>query len=178
MSWQTTKARCDTVDTRRLGKLFHKGNLVKTVLTFHDSVSNLSTPACESGKQLPAYKTSKRGNPRAQPSYNNWSNNRGPRAIPQMGKSPFARKTTGCRATTNPYCEKHVLFAARQCARKISCHLSTVVARLLSVLTDYKGISGTSFQNKPRTRDNMRVTRSSKAGTLSLKTNSGINRAN
>lgn len=148
MSWQTTKTRRDGEDTTRLGKVSDKSSPVRQFWHSTTLVSNLSTPARESGKQLPAYKTSKRGNPRAQPSYYHWSNT-APRAIPPLSKSLYTRETTTRRATTNPQTRVTCLFAAHECVQKISCHLSTVGVRHLSVGTDSATSSGATFQSKP-----------------------------
>lgn len=105
--------------------IFHKSYLVAQFWHSTTRSSNLSAPACESGQQLSAYKTSRRGNPRAQAfllqlNHYNTASNRSHRS---------RAKTPGRRATLNPKSEWHVWFAPRECVQKISCHLSIVAAR-------------------------------------------------
>lgn len=144
-AWVDKAPRCAAMQWPRHAKLsLIKSNVVDTVLTFRDSVSDLSTPACKSGK-LPAYKTSRRGNPRAQPSYYHRITTE---SDSYNGKASLSleRLLAWC-ATTTPISDWHILFAANECVQKISCHLSTVGARPLSCHTDYT-ISGRRFQNK------------------------------
>lgn len=128
------------------------------------------TSARESGKQLSAYKTSRRrGNPRAQPSpllqperYNITGTLLNPGGgLGELKVSVRARarqikiKCQVVAGTAQTQSERHVLFAARECVQKISCHLSVVAAPgRLSLPNGLTRVSsGGRFQSKGTTRD-------------------------